>query len=128
MQTAPPTNPISSTIKRAKSSKSKIHITALEYLARTFPQHSQNIETIKPFARPPWWEPTHIINIPLSKDIAKHMHNENAFNESNTTLFIYTDGSGIEGQIGAVAYSPQLSQTKHLYLGTDKQSNVYTAE
>jgi ribonuclease HI len=43
-------------------------------------------------------------------------------------LFIYTDGSGIEGQIGAAAYSPQLSQTKHLYLGTDKQFNVYTAE
>ena len=41
MQTAPPTNPISSAIKRAKSSTSKVHITALEYLTRTFPQHSQ---------------------------------------------------------------------------------------
>ena len=40
------------------------------------------------------------------------------------TLRIYTDGSGIQGRIGAAAYSP----TKHLYLGTDKQFNVYTAE
>ena len=49
MQTAPPTNPISATVKRAKSSTSNVHITALEYLARTFPQHSQGIEIIKPF-------------------------------------------------------------------------------
>src|SRR5205814_10140769 len=58
----------------------------------------------------------------------KHRHNEDTLKESGTTLFIYTNGSGIEGQIGAAAYSLQLSQTKHLYLGTDKQFNVYTAD
>src|SRR5579859_4030667 len=30
--------------------------------------------------------------------------------------------------MGAAAYCPQTSETKHLYLGTDKQFNVYAAE
>ena len=58
----------------------------------------------------------------------KHRHNEDRYNESESTLLIYSEGSGIEGQIGAAAYSLQLSQMKHLHLGMDKLFNVYIAE
>jgi ribonuclease HI len=50
-----------------------------------------------------------------------------------TTIRLYTDGSGIDGHIGAAAYCPQISETKQQYLGfirlgTDSTQNVYVAE
>jgi hypothetical protein len=39
MQTTPQEHPIASAIRRAQTSKSKVHITTLEYIARTFPQY-----------------------------------------------------------------------------------------
>jgi hypothetical protein len=127
MQTAPQMHPIAFAIHRAQTSKSKVHITTLEYISRTFPQYAaQQIETIKPFALPPWWEPVHTINIPENKKVAKKRYEETV-NDPNT-LCIFTDGSGINGHIGAAVYTPQTSEAKHLYLGNDKQFNVYTAE
>ena len=120
-------HPIASAIRRVQTSKSKVHITTLEYIARTFPQYaSQQIETIKPFAQSPWWEPIHTIDIPANTKTAKQKYEE-AVNDPNI-LCIFIDGSGIEGHIGAMAYFPQASEMKHLYLGNDKQFNVYTAE
>jgi ribonuclease HI len=127
MQTAPQSHPIEFAIRRAQTSKSKSPVvTTLKYLARTFPQYSQKIETITPFPRPPWWEPKHHIAISSDKDTAKKRHEEAIYNPR--TLYIYMDGSGIDGHIGAAAYAPQLGKTQLAYLGTDKQYNVYTAE
>jgi len=55
MQTTPPSHPIEFAIRRGQTSKSTSRvITTIEYLARTFPQYSQRIETIMPFPRLPW--------------------------------------------------------------------------
>jgi hypothetical protein len=70
------------------------------------------METIHPYVRPPWWIPNANIDISSNKKEAKQRHDE-AVHDPNT-ICIYTDGSGIDGQIGAAA----VCQTR-----TDKQSN-----
>jgi hypothetical protein len=47
--------------------------------------------------------------------------------EPDTVLFC-TDGSGIDGHIGAAAHCPHTSETKQQYLGMDSTQNVYVAE
>ena len=41
---------------------------------------------------------------------------------------IYTDGSGINGKIGAAAVIPQLDTIKKAYMGEETVSTVYSAE
>ena len=43
-------------------------------------------------------------------------------------MTIYTDGSGIEGKIGAAAYNSVTNEASHQHLGSETQFNVYTAE
>ena len=43
-------------------------------------------------------------------------------------MHIYTDGSGIDEQIGAAAYNKTLNQTSHQHLGCQTKYNVYAAE
>ena len=126
MQTHPDTHPLAACIQRAASSKSKTFITTLEYLLRTYPQHTMALETIQPFAYPPWWTPSHIIHLSESKDEAKCFHDSNP--ASDKTLRIYTDGSGINGHIGVAVHCPELNETRQRYLGTEKEQNVYAAE
>jgi hypothetical protein len=41
---------------------------------------------------------------------------------------VYTDGSGIEGEIGSAAVCPLLQQTRSAHMGPDTLSTVYAAE
>ena len=45
-----------------------------------------------------------------------------------TTVTIYTDGSGIEGKIGAAAYNSVTNEASHQYLGSKAQFSVFTTE
>jgi ribonuclease HI/endonuclease/exonuclease/phosphatase family metal-dependent hydrolase len=127
MQTAPATHPINAAIQRATSSRSTSPVTTpLEHLARTFPNHSTPIETIEPFPVPPWWQPPFATKIEMDKKSAKTVHNDTAHDD--TTLCIYTDGSVIDGHVGAAAVCPQIKEVLQRYLGSDKEHNVYTAE
>jgi len=100
--------------------------TNLEHLARQFPKHTSPIETIKPYPLPPWWSPPYETEIQGDKKSAKLKHN--ATHHDENTLTIYTDGSGIEGHVGAAAYSPKTSQTHQQYLESDEGHNIYSAE
>jgi ribonuclease HI len=62
----------------------------------------------------------------MDKKSTTSKHNAESHDES--TLCIYTDGSGIDGHVGAAAVSPQLNQYLQCYLGTEKEYNVYAAE
>jgi ribonuclease HI len=84
------------------------------------------MEEIRPFVRPPWWTTPVRIHIENSKKDAKTRH-DNALHDQDT-LCIYTDGSGIDGQIGAAAHCPTLRETKRQYLGPESLFNVYVAE
>src|SRR5438552_14887278 len=66
------------------------------------------------------------INISNNKKEAKKRHDETP--QDPNTICIYTDGSGIDGHIGAAAYSPTIAETRQQYLGTESTQNVYAAE
>ena len=46
------------------------HQTNLENILQQFPQMTENIETIEPYIRPPWWMPKVEIKIDVTKDKA----------------------------------------------------------
>ena len=65
--------------------------------------------------------------IDSTKDKAKNQFYETQHEES-TAAIIYTDGSGIEGKIGAAIYDVTRNETRHQHLGKDTKYNVFTAE
>ncbi|KAF1922309.1 uncharacterized protein M421DRAFT_44270, partial [Didymella exigua CBS 183.55] len=46
----------------------------------------------------------------------------------DSSLSIYTDGSGIEGEIGSAALCPLTQQTRSVHMVLDTASTVYAAE
>jgi len=110
LTTLPQNNPVNPILMRAAISQSQIFISPLEYLIRTFPDYSPSMmETIQPYIRPPWWIPITSIDISSNKKEAKTRHEETL--QDPNTISIYTDGSGIDGQIGAAAFCPTTSKT-----------------
>ena len=77
---------------------------------------------------PPWWRPPHTF-IDASADAAIKQHDS----IDPQALRIYTDGSGINGHVGAAAVAPDLhfqdiSTKRVAYMGTSTTSTVYAAE
>ncbi|OQV11086.1 hypothetical protein CLAIMM_14983 [Cladophialophora immunda] len=64
------------------------------------------------------------------------MSQYNSLSEGSHTIYIYTDGSGINGHVGAAAVilstlssiSSRVLQKGTEYMGTDTQSTIYAAE
>ena len=82
-----------------------------------------DLEIITPFAAPPWWIPPKV-QLDCNKEAAEKAHK--ALIETTNALLIYTDGSGINGKIGAAAVSP--NQTVRSYLGPSTSFTVYSGE
>src|SRR5579859_7736627 len=119
-------------VRHWRTTTSKTFSSNLEHLVKQYPEYvAENMEEIHPYIKPPWWTlkntTTHIANIPKEK--AKEAH-ESLIKENNTlnVLHIYTDGSGINGYIGAAAHSPTISAVAHHHLGKADSTNVYAAE
>jgi ribonuclease HI len=77
---------------------------------------------------PPWWRPPSTY-IDTSADAAIRQHDA----IDSQALRIYTDGSGIDGQVGAAAVAPELhlqgvSAKRTRYMGISTTSTVYAAE
>ena len=104
------------------------HRSNLENILQQFPYMATQIETIEPYIRPPWWLSKIQIKMSPSKEDAKALHNEIQELTGPTTAVIYTDGSGIEGKIGAAIYSLTMDKVAHQHLGTETQHNVFIAE
>src|SRR5436190_21154671 len=100
----------------------------LENILQQFPHMCARIETIETHIRTPWWTPTAKIKVDTTKEIAKDQHDKTQTYLETMTVTIYTDGSGIEGKIGAAAYNSVTNEASHQYLGSEMQFNVYTAE
>jgi len=78
----------------------------------------QDLETRHPFPIPPWWTPPPIY---IEKNPLDSMINhEKCIALTPHHWRIYTDGSGINGHIGASATCPQSQIRKQAYLGPDK--------
>ena len=82
-------------------------------------------EPILPFIRPPWRQGPHTY-IDSDADKARDRHDQGC--ATDKCLSIYTDGSGIEGEIGSAAVCPLTQQTRSVHMGSDVVSTVYTAE
>lgn len=88
------------------------------------------VEKRQPHIVSPWWNPPPI-HISDSSEIAVMEHDAMATNPG--LLRVYTDGSGIDGLVGAAAIAPGLqiegiSSKRLQYMGTSKTSTVYAAE
>src|SRR5438045_1735387 len=136
IQTYPEKHPLRKWVRRALLNVVKLdgdipHASNLEQLALTFPEHYFiNLEQIEPYIRPPWWNAPIQIHIDSTKKEAAKNHQqmlEKALTEPDT-ICIYTDGSGINGKIGAAAYSPTVEQTRCKHMGDDTMHNVFAAE
>ena len=86
----------------------------------------QTQELIEPFVAPPWWQGPRV-HIEGTADKARQKH-QDLMRKETAALHIYTDGSGINGHVGAAAVCPTTQQTKRSYMGTDNTSTVYAAE
>jgi len=137
IQTLPKKDPVANCMRRAKlfreNSQTRTNMSNLEHLIVKYPELvSENMETILTYVRPPWWNPNNItINIKQeNKEQAKWEHEVSLreHTKSPGTTCIYTDGSGIEGNIAAATYSTTTNDKIHQYLGEEQTTNVYTAE
>nr|XP_036581842.1 zinc knuckle [Colletotrichum truncatum]KAF6790285.1 zinc knuckle [Colletotrichum truncatum] len=83
-------------------------------------------EQIPPFITPPWWQGPRIYIADTAETAAKE--HQTSLDIENEALHIYTDGSGINGHIGAAAVCHTTRQTRSSYMGDDATSTVYAGE
>ncbi|KAJ5552062.1 reverse transcriptase [Penicillium frequentans] len=81
-------------------------------------------ESRRAYVRAPWQAPPEVVI--LERDEAVKTHLEISKNQGK--LLIYTDGSGIEGKVGAAAVVEATHEHRHCQMGTEQDSTVYSAE
>jgi hypothetical protein len=82
-------------------------------------------ETILTHIIPPWWKKPKIrINTPKA---AEKNHEKDLIN-GNNAIRVYTNGSEIDGHVGAAAVCLATNQTKSSYMGKNTTSTVYASE
>jgi hypothetical protein len=136
MQTLSNRHPLHKWISQARKNGGTLpYPSNLENIARYFPEYIQEVETIYPYIRPPWWTFKPTIHIDASKEAAKKHHLQTTSPEQSNaalnqcdTLHIYTDGSGIKEGIGAAMVCLTNQYTEQRYLGTEGESMVYAGE
>jgi ribonuclease HI len=102
------------------------HRSNLENALQQFSILTEAIETIGPFIRPPWRTPKAAVQIGISKEEAKMAHARLC--KKPGIEGIYTDGSGIEGKIGAAVHRPEVNEASRQHLGSGMEYNVFSAE
>jgi ribonuclease HI len=84
-------------------------------------------ESRKAFVQAPWQAPPEVII--EHREVAVNRHNQILVKDPRERpLILYTDGSGIEGRIGAAAIVNLEDQYAHSQMGDDDTSTVYAAE
>lgn len=84
-----------------------------------------NIEQRLPHLFPPWQKPADVC-IAKSRELAICQHDQTR--KDRHTLAIYTDGSAIDGHVGAAATAPTAKTRRMKYMGTVKSATVFAAE
>lgn len=125
------TSPVYEDIIGARSTRKTRSISPLEMLTTRLEKRTgvkaKEMEKITPFAAAPWWIPPNIRIMP-NKKTAEQNHKEQLQKEK--AHYIYSDGSGINGKIGAAAVSTatETPTIRRTYLGPSTFFTVYSAE
>ncbi len=117
--------PNQATVPRGSTRKAPLQFLFQE-LAKQTVVDLEILEKIPPTIAAPWWSPPKI-SIHETKEAAR-AHHEDYRQRYPDALAIYTDGSGIDGKIGAAAVAPQQGRAKKVFLGDKYTSTVYAAE
>jgi ribonuclease HI len=130
MLTVPPQHPLYRWIQRARQPEAKklSFPSNLVNIAKHHPECMHKLETIVPYIRPPWWSLKASIHIDADKETAEAHHLRTTLHPNNNSAHIYTDGSGINGGIGAAMYCHTDHNVQQRYLGKSSESMVYAAE
>jgi len=127
--TLPRSHPLSPYIRRAASTYPRKLPSPLHHIMDTLDIHPDNTETIKPVRQTAKWQPSIKTRIAPTKDIAiREEEDDPAF------IKIFSDGSGIEGNIGAAAVLYRLQDGKttkrvlRYCLGPETKHTVYEGE
>ena len=94
----PKTHPLFSYVRTAARQYVKHHRSPLHEIMNTFIIEPDHMEKFRSVGRDPKWKPTHHIQIALNKDKAVMLASL-----ASTGVAVYTDGSDINGQVGAAA-------------------------
>lgn len=126
--------PLYNTIKSAQNNTTKsLLYHHMRVLQKQYNINQTHLERRHPHIIKPWWKPPVVTIDDKPEDALKH-HNNTCTTEN--TACIYTDGSGIDGHVGAAAVlletpdSPNslILQKRTYYMGRDNESTVYAAE
>ena len=132
MKTMPPPHPMYYAVSRAVRVGGRFgDHTVLESLVHHHPDiMEREMETIRPFINPPWWSPNIRIRIDKEKKKEAVVSHYQALHQAQQrqALIIYTDGSGIDGKIGAAIVATNMNYKARKHLGTNKIYNVFGAE
>ncbi|KAJ5660660.1 reverse transcriptase [Penicillium longicatenatum] len=77
------------------------------------------------YVQAPWQVPPDVHILERDEAVKKHAE---ISSQGQGKLIIYTDGSGIEGKIGAAAVVEATREHRHCQMGTEQDSTVYSAE
>ena len=123
LTTLPPTHPLYKPVQNAAKRLVKRHRTPLHDLMHRYKLHPENMETINATRYNTNWKPR--MTTKIIDDAIKDME------QDHPDVKIFTDGSGMEGKIGASAVlyrNNRLKSTLRYQLGTQKHHTVYEGE
>ena len=126
LATLPISHPLHKPVHQAAHRFVKRHHSPLHELMHRFKLKPKLMEKISASRQGPKWEPDLAIRIADNKELAKQ---EDTADE--TPIKVYTDGSGLEGRIGAAAVlyrNGVLKGKRRMQLGSTKHHTVYEGE
>ena len=110
-------------------SQANVRMVRFIWVPQPYPtgQSILNLEIIIPYVTAPWWIPP-MFQIAQNKDEGKKQHDNAILPRNPRQLCVYTDGSGINGKIGASAAAPSTGVTRQIFLGRSSCYTVYSGE
>ncbi|KAJ5809035.1 reverse transcriptase [Penicillium pulvis] len=93
-------------------------------------------ESRRAYVRAPWHAPPEVFILERDEAVKKHSEisrgqdrgQDHGQGQDQGKLIIYTDGSGIEGKVGAAVVVEATREHRHCQMGTEQDSTVYSAE
>ncbi|KIJ22827.1 hypothetical protein M422DRAFT_276688 [Sphaerobolus stellatus SS14] len=119
----PKLHPLHPIVKSAARRQPRFHLSPIHALFQHFQLDPSTTETISPTRKHPAWQPEFTTHIAEDREAASR-----SIRARTDELHIFSDGSGIEGHIGAAAITTPSRERLRLHLGTDDEHTVFEGE